>query len=80
VGSAVETKMSDVLHLLLSAAGALNAQIVEEENISSPIRRHVAQTDRLRQAGFMPKYLLQQSCQEMSDYYRHVVYGGPAHS
>lgn len=75
VGSGVEIKIGDLLQHLISAAQISDTlQVLHDTEASARILYHFASTARLTQTGFVPKYFLRRSCEDMLDYYKDMIY------
>jgi nucleoside-diphosphate-sugar epimerase len=69
IGSGVETNITDLLQLLIQAAGLPSTiPILQEKDRFNPILRHYANINQLAHTDFAPKYSLARSCQEMVEY------------
>ena len=76
VGRGQETNMGGLLDLFLDAAGLRkDVQIETEPTRIDAVPRHLANINRLADKGFVPKYSLELSCQEMLAYCARYVYG-----
>jgi nucleoside-diphosphate-sugar epimerase len=75
IASGVETNVGDLLQLLLQVTGLQTAvEIRSATDRLDPIPRHVANIDRLSEAGCAPQYSLAATCRDMLNYYTDLVY------
>jgi len=76
IASGVETRVGNLLNLLLQAAGLENTvQIVQETVRPDPIPRHFANIDRLANVGFVPRHPIAKTCRDMLSYHSRLTYG-----
>lgn len=78
VGSGTETRVHELLKTFLSsthAGGVPGKSICIEVDPThvDPIPRHVANINRLTSIGFVPRYSIERSCEEMLTYARHLL-------
>ena len=73
LGSGRESAIEEVLQTILEVAGLSQIRIERMEEHKTTIARHFASIDRLRGLGFVPKYQLKASVENLMNYYLHEL-------
>jgi nucleoside-diphosphate-sugar epimerase len=75
VASGVEISIRDLLSMLVRVAN-VEVEVVERGEVAPGVARCIADVTRLRQLGFAPRYLLEQSLRDLLESYRPGVQRG----